>query len=373
MPIRHSLWRVGSTPQALREAVLPSEALLEDMIVGAPEILSREWMIIGRQEDTGFGGRIDLLALAPDGALILIELKRGKTPREVVAQAIDYASWAERLEAQEIARIYGRYCGGKSLDDAFVARFGQPLDPDTLNQSHQIVIVASELDAASERIVGYLNRRDIPINVLCFQVFETGEGQLLSRAWLLDPIETQAAAASGGATAVKEPWNGEYYASFGHDLGRDWDEARRYGFISAGGGSWYSGTLGLLHAGDLVWVKAPGHGFVGVGRARGGPVPASDFKLIDDQGSERPAMEVLAKASYHKEFIDDPERQECFVPMDWAETRPLSAAINETGMFGNQNTVCAPKTPKWRHTVERLKELFPSWQRAAASPGGSLP
>jgi hypothetical protein len=279
----------------------------------------------------------------------------------------------ERLEAQEIARIYGRYCGGKSLDDAFVARFGQPLDPDTLNQSHQIVIVASELDAASERIVGYLNRRDIPINVLCFQVFETGEGQLLSRAWLLDPIETQAAAASGGATAVKEPWNGEYYASFGHDLGRDWDEARRYGFISAGGGSWYSGTLGLLHAGDLVWVKAPGHGFVGVGRARGGPVPASDFKLIDDQGSERPAMEVLAKASYHKEFIDDPERQECFVPMDWAETRPLSAAINETGMFGNQNTVCAPKTPKWRHTVERLKELFPSWQRAAASPGGSLP
>jgi len=182
MPIHHSLWRVGSTPQALREAMLPSEALLEDMIVAAPEILSREWMIIGRQEDTGFGGRIDLLALAPDGALILIEVKRGKTPREVVAQAIDYASWAEQLEAQEITRIYARYSGGKSLDEAFAARFGEPLDPDTLNQSHQIVIVASELDAASERIVGYLNRRDIPINVLCFQVFETGEGQFCSAA-----------------------------------------------------------------------------------------------------------------------------------------------------------------------------------------------
>jgi hypothetical protein len=186
MPIHHSLWRVGSTPQALRDAVLPNEALLEDMIVAAPEILSREWMLIGRQEDTGFGGRIDLLALAPDGALILIELKRGKTPREVVAQALDYASWAEQLEAQEITRIYGRYSGGKSLDEAFVARFGQPLDPDTLNPSHQIVIVASELDAASERIVGYLNRRDIPINVLCFQIFETGQGPHESPHFLED-------------------------------------------------------------------------------------------------------------------------------------------------------------------------------------------
>jgi hypothetical protein len=52
------------------------------------------------------------------------------------------------------------------------------------------------------------------------------------------------------------------------------------------------------------------------------------------------------------------------VPIQWSETRPLSEAVNETGMFGNQNTVCAPKTPKWRHTVERLKTFFPEWQKA---------
>jgi len=55
-------------------------------------------MIIGRQEDTCYGGRIDLLALAPDGALILIELKRGKTPREVVAQAIYNASYVGKID-----------------------------------------------------------------------------------------------------------------------------------------------------------------------------------------------------------------------------------------------------------------------------------
>ncbi len=154
MPIRHMIWKVSARPQPLREAALPSEALLEDMIVAEPTILSDQWMIIGRQANTGFGGRIDLLALAPDGSLILIELKRGKTPREVVAQAIDYASWAESLETDEISRLYSAFSGGGSLSEDFRKRFGLPLDEDTLNQSHQIIIVASHLDASSERIVG---------------------------------------------------------------------------------------------------------------------------------------------------------------------------------------------------------------------------
>lgn len=362
MPIRHSLWRVAQEPQPLKEGQLESEALLEDMIVAAPDILSPEWMIIGRQEDTGHGGRIDLLALAPDGALILIELKRARTPREVVAQALDYATWAESLKTEELGRIYARFASGGDLGEAFRDRFGQPLDEDTLNQSHQIVIVASSLDASSERIVGYLNRRDIAINVLCFQVFETADGPLLSRAWLHDPVDTQVAASStGGRPSEKEPWNGEYYASFGHGQGRSWDEATKYGFISGGGGAWYSGTLNLLEPGDRVWVKAPGYGFVGVGRVRSAAVRAGDFELPGPDGSLRPALDVLTEEHYHREFVDDPQKSEYFVAVEWADTKPIDSAVNEVGLFGNQNTVCAPKTPKWRHTVERLKQAFPKF------------
>jgi hypothetical protein len=44
----------------------------------------------------------------------------------------------------------------------------------------------------------------------------------------------------------------------------------------------------------------------------------------------------------------------------------LEKAVNQVGLFGNQNTVCAPRTPKWRHTVERLKEAFPRYDAPAA-------
>lgn len=97
MTIRHAIWRVGAAPEPLKAAALTNEAQLEDMIVAAPSILHDNWMLIGRQVDTGFGGKLDLLAIAPDGALVLIELKRDRTPRDVIAQAIDYATFVADL------------------------------------------------------------------------------------------------------------------------------------------------------------------------------------------------------------------------------------------------------------------------------------
>ena len=76
---------------------------MEERINAAARRLSEEWMLIGRQKETGFGGKIDLLAIAPDSSLVLIELKRDRTPREVVAQALDYASWVEKLMVLEEA------------------------------------------------------------------------------------------------------------------------------------------------------------------------------------------------------------------------------------------------------------------------------
>ncbi len=352
MPISHAVWTVSTEPEEISQGILPSEQILEDMIVTQPRILSSEWMLIGRQVGTGHGGWIDLLAIAPDGTLVVVELKRDKTPREVVAQALDYASWIENLDPEDVAAIYSKFKPGQSLSQDFQAFFGQTLDEDTINENHQVVIVAATLDASSERIVNYLNDRGLAINVLFFKVFNNGDEQLLSRAWLIDPGEVQVQAASGSKSSEKEPWNGEFYVSFGADETRIWDEAVEYGFISGGGGSWYSNSLRMLEEGDRIWVKIPGKGFVGVGHVLGPRCSASDFQI---DGSL--AIEKL-KGGYHRHLISDQERSEYFVPVEWVHTVLETHAVQEVGMFGNQNTVCRPKTPKWRSTVDRLKEKF---------------
>lgn len=352
MPISHVVWTIDPEPQEVPTGTLPSEQLLENMIVAQPRILSSEWMLIGRQVQTDHGGRLDLLAIEPDGSLVLVELKRDRTPREVVAQALDYASWVEKLQANDINAIYERFRPGGNLTTDFLARFGQPLDEEMLNERHQIVIVAATLDASSERIVNYLNDRGLAINVLFFQVFKLKNQLLLSRAWLIDPGEVQAHAANAAASGKQEPWNGEFYVSFGEGQSRIWDEALRYGFISGGGGAWYSNSLRMLAAGDRIWVKVPGAGFVGVGRVSGPRVAARDFEIAG-----RPALEVL-QGNYHRAEADDPEMAEYFVPVEWQHTVPTTRGIQEVGMFGNQNTVCKPVTPKWRSTVDRLKQVF---------------
>jgi RecB family endonuclease NucS len=52
-------------------------------------------MILGRQVHTEHDGYIDILGLNKDGDLVIVELKRNKTPRDVIAQCLDYASWGE--------------------------------------------------------------------------------------------------------------------------------------------------------------------------------------------------------------------------------------------------------------------------------------
>lgn len=364
MSVQHAIWRIGERPAALAPGRLVSEDQLEEMIVQDCSILSPDWMLIGRQIQTRNNGIPDLLAIARDGSLVLIELKRDQTPRDTVAQALDYGSWVEGLGTDEIAGIFSRFRSGQALADEFKERFGIPLDEEQLNNSHQLVVVASQLDASTERIVQYLSKREIPINVLFFQVFRDGDVQYLSRSWMIDPAETQInlANVSKGEGTEREPWNGEYYVSYGGWTSRSWEDARKYGFISAGGGAWYSRTLELLEPGSRIWVKIPQAGYVGVARVTGPVEDLATFNVITPEG-RRPVTEVLKYAKDLLVEAQDPDKAERFVPVEWLETVHEDQAVNEVGFFGNQNTVCRPTVAKWRHTVEALRRRFPKYDR----------
>lgn len=362
MPIEVGVWRFGKRPEPITYSRIDSESRLETVLADDISILDADLLLIGRQVPTAHGKFVDLLALNSVGHLVVIELKRDRTPREVVAQLLDYGSWVRGLEDVDIARIFEAFVAKyhpefktTSLDEAFRQRFGGDGLPEALNESHRLVLVASELDDSSERIITYLaEEHGVAINAVFFRVFRDGDQQYLTRAWLADPDLVEARVE---AKREKLPWNGEYYASFGADEHRDWEEARKYGFISAGGGEWYSRSLGLLEPGGRVWVNIPGGvGYVGVGRVLEPVVPIDEFTIENGSGKRVPIASAPLKAARHTTVAQDPEKAEHFVRVEWLKTVPMSEAIKEKGLFGNQNSAAKPRALKWQHTVQRLAQ-----------------
>jgi hypothetical protein len=354
MPIEMGLWRLnGAKAVPVPVSSLATEQRLEELLEADPDVLGLDLLlIVGRQVPTAFGGFIDLLALDPQGNMVVIELKRNRTPREVVAQALDYGSWIEELGFEDVLEIWAAYDTTDSdLEAAFEARFGEAM-PDDLNADHRLVIVAAELDASTERIVEYLIGFGVPVDVVLFSYLQDGNAEYLARSWVTDrEVEV-------GASKKRRPWNGrDFYVSFGvneHDQ-RRWEDASRYGFVSAGGGVWYSRTLNALKPGHRVFVYIPGEGYVGVGEVEEPAQPVSDFQ-VDDRGTPVPiltASDLLATNMDHD--VGDVEKDEYLVRVRWIKTLPREQAFKEPGLFANQNSAV-----KLRHTqtIRRLEQHF---------------
>ncbi len=357
MSLEVGIWRVGEDLSPISLGGMDYEARLQEIISSDLSIIDPNLMVIGREVATGVGGRIDILAVDAEGNLIAIELKRSRTPREVVAQVLDYGSSLRRMSSDEIANIYIDYQrrflnidSPMGINDALQEKFKSV--PDELNASHRLLIVAEDLDPSTERIILYLqDEYDVNINVVLFRAFQDKGSLYLTRTWLNDPFDIPAQPSS--ARRQKGEWNGEYYVSFGEGESRTWSDARKYGYVSGGGGEWYVRTLRMLEPGNRIWVSVPGKGYVGVGIVVT-PATRFDHFKVNQNGSPVPItqVDIQAPKALKKEQLEH------FVGVDWIKTVDLEHAVKERGFFGNQNTVAQPRDPKWRFTVERLKSAW---------------
>ncbi|WP_405634385.1 endonuclease NucS [Streptomyces sp. NBC_00056] len=137
MPLEFGLWRVDDKPVRVATRPMPLESRLEELIEADPGILGHPLLLIGRQVLTQHGKVVDLLGMDAEGGLHVLELKRDRTPREVVAQVLDYGSWVQELTNEQIRDIYTSYARARGLaeelDEAFALRFGEA-PPEALKQ-----------------------------------------------------------------------------------------------------------------------------------------------------------------------------------------------------------------------------------------------
>jgi hypothetical protein len=153
---------------------------------------------------------------------------------------------------------------------------------------------------------------------------------------------------------LKKSWNGtDYFFSFRHGRCRNWNDAKNYGFVSAGQGKWYTKTLDQLSLGNRIFVHIPNEGYVGVGVVNQEKTPITEFKIQNQKG--RDLLDVELKAKDMKEISDDPEKREYIIGIDWLDTRPLNEAVWEKGLYANQNTVTKLE---YEYTRDRLYDVF---------------
>ena len=331
----------------VRRSSLTNEAMLQSWIAKDPSIVGLNVLVLGREITIENGGRIDILAIDRDGDISIIEVKRHRTPREVVAQVLDYASWVSGLTTKHIHDIALQKLK-RPLGDAFKQHFEESL-PENLNGNHNMIIVASEYDASSDRIVKYLaNEHGVAINTTFFSIFEENGEKFLSTDWLMDQQQVVERAES----KRKAPWTGYYYVNAGHDPDvRDWEDMREFGFIAAGYGRFFSEQLERLNPGDPIYVYQKSCGYVGFGVVTAASVMAKEFHTAD--GSALIDIRLRQQAILHDS--DDPEKADYLVGVEWRDTVAINEAKTFSGIFANQHVVCKLTHPG---TLDFLAESF---------------
>jgi hypothetical protein len=332
-------------------------ALVPDVLVIAEEF--------GEWEDSR--RRIDLLGLDKQGNLVVIELKRGETGVHMELQAVRYAAMVSTMTFDQAVATYASLLREPDFEarDRILAHLGwSEANEDEFAQDVRLVLLSEDYSRELTSSVLWLNQKGLDITAFRVGAYKLGDRLLMEFQQIIPLKEAEdyqvkvrnKQLVEQTARRAQVAWNGEFYANYGGEH-RNWDDARRYGFISAGGRDWFSRTLRLLQPGGRVWVNRPGMGYVGVAEVLGPPVPATDFKVDTTQGP-RLYLEVGNISDHMASYARDPERMEYFVPVRWLKTVEERDAVREAGLFGNQNSAAKPTTPGWLSTVEYLKDRF---------------
>ena len=163
------------------------ESVLEDWLESNPDgILEDEQvLIIGRQVQTDLGGYIDLLGVDREGNVVVVELKRDRTPRDVVAQALEYAAFASQIDVDALEGILRVYQNEESpsLADYHRRHFGvDESEAVSFNKDQRIVIIGQRVTPGIRQIAEFLGSKGIHVTCVEFTFFQaTGGDRLMSQ------------------------------------------------------------------------------------------------------------------------------------------------------------------------------------------------
>jgi hypothetical protein len=124
---------------------------------------------------------------------------------------------------------------------------------------------------------------------------------------------------------------GIYYYNTGSPW-RDWEDYKKYHFISAGNGVRYRDAISSFKEGDIIAAYISGHGYVGIGKIIKTAIPIRDFKI----GSELLINQNLNAKDYLIDALNSDENCEYVAEVEWLETVKKEQAKWKSGLFASQ-------------------------------------
>ena len=163
-----------------------------------------------------------------------------------------------------------------------------------------------------------------------------------AKNWSRNIVESLKNVSASKSGTYKE-WNGkDWYVAFGDDEGRRWSDARKHGFVSAGGGDWYSRTFKTVPVGSRIFAYIPSIGYVGAGITTGNAVPFEEsifYGLNDLEGK----------------YTHSNGEPEYLLPVNWIKTYDEKNGFFIRGMFASQHSACKLREEK---TLKHLYDKF---------------
>lgn len=208
------------------------------------------------------GERIDLLALDSSGTLVVIELKRGSDPRQLL-QGIAYASVVAKWPADGPVNVLARFRqiasaeARQQIEDHLQGGWA------TLNTAQRVLLVAESFDAIVLATAEWLvERHNVALSCHRIMLHRDGANEFLSLSRVYPPEEALLPAISAPPTAQYTTWDG-VLASMGPDARAFFEEnlqptATRKSFIGSKTIAWRLGGRRRLDVratagGGYVW------------------------------------------------------------------------------------------------------------------------
>ena len=189
----------------IEEIELDEERQLEEYLIRAEgaEIGGIETLYIGRQGSPGEGGIFDILGVDRRGDLVVIELKRDRTPRDMVAQALEYAASVRAEEYQQLEDRFRDFVGDseaslRNRHTEFFDRDG-PLSRQEFNADQRLLLVGREFTDLSLDMADFLREHDVDVICVTYGTFASGgdEIQLLTTESVRRPLAEEPSSVSG--------------------------------------------------------------------------------------------------------------------------------------------------------------------------------